>query len=113
RLAQVLSNLVGNALQHGGGTPVQVALAGGEAEVVVTVHNGGPPVPAELLPEVFEPFRRGAAPRAEGGSVGLGLFIVREIVRAHGGAVEVHSSADAGTTFTVRLPRGVPSGRSC
>jgi signal transduction histidine kinase len=106
RLAQVLSNLVGNALQHGAGTPVKVALAGGEGAVVVTVHNGGPPIPAELLPEVFEPFRRGAAPGARRGSVGLGLFIVREIVRAHGGAVEVHSTADAGTTFTVRLPRG-------
>jgi signal transduction histidine kinase len=107
RLAQILSNLMGNALQHGAGTPVKVALAGDEAEVVVvTVHNGGPPVPAELLPEVFEPFRRGPAPGAQRGSVGLGLFIVREIVRAHGGTVEVRSSEDAGTTFTVRLPRG-------
>src|SRR6185369_736390 len=111
RLAQVLSNLVGNALQHGEGAPVKIALAGGEGEVVLTVHNGGPPIPAELLPEVFEPFRRGAAHGTQRGSVGLGLFIVREIVRAHGGAVEVRSSAGEGTTFTVRLPRG-PS-RSC
>lgn len=108
RLAQVVSNLVGNALQHGAGSPVSVTVTGGHADVTLAVSNGGPPIPPEVLPHVFEAFRRGEPyPRGAGGpsgSSGLGLFIVREIVRAHGGTVEVRSGAD-GTVFTVRLPR--------
>jgi signal transduction histidine kinase len=109
RLAQVVSNLVGNALQHGGGSPVYVTVTGGDLDVTLAVANGGPPIPEELLPHVFEPFRRGEPyARAAGGrpgNSGLGLFIVREIVRAHGGTVEVRSEREAGTVFTVRLPR--------
>jgi signal transduction histidine kinase len=108
RLAQVVSNLVGNALQHGAGSPVSVTVTGGHADVTLAVSNGGPPIPPEVLPHVFEPFRRGEPyPHGAGGpsgSSGLGLFIVREIVRAHGGTVDVRSGAD-GTVFTVRLPR--------
>ncbi len=108
RLAQVISNLVGNALQHGAGSPVRIQLSGQPREVVLSVHNEGLPILPELLPHVFEPFRRGHAVDPAGerhGSVGLGLFIVREIVAAHGGQVEVASSDAGGTTFTVRLPR--------
>jgi signal transduction histidine kinase len=105
RLAQVLSNLLGNALRHGAGTPVRVSLLGREDEVVLRVENGGPPIPAALLPHVFEPFRHGGG---AGASVGLGLFIVHEIVRAHGGEVAVRSDAAEGTCVTVRLPRGGP-----
>jgi signal transduction histidine kinase len=78
---------------------------GTAAELLITVHNDGSPIPQDLLPVVFEPFRRGAR-RPDEGSVGLGLFIVREIVRAHGGSVELRSQPGEGTTFTVRLPRG-------
>ena len=104
RLAQVVSNLVGNAIQHGGGTPVTLTGQEQGDSVTIAVHNGGPPIPAEVLPFVFEPLARG---RAEGasGSIGLGLFIARAIVSAHGGDIEVSSSTDAGTTFTVRLPK--------
>jgi signal transduction histidine kinase len=110
RLAQVVSNLVGNALQHGAG-PVQVDVDGRSAEVALAVHNGGRPIPADLLPHVFEPFRRGAdAGPAAGGSTGLGLFIVREIVTAHRGTIGVSSDEASGTTFTVRLPRRAGSG---
>jgi signal transduction histidine kinase len=71
--------------------------------VTLEVHNGGPAIPPEVLPFVFEPLARGGA---EGGShsIGLGLFIARAIVSAHGGHIEVKSSADDGTTFTVTLP---------
>jgi signal transduction histidine kinase len=104
RLAQVVSNLVGNAIQHGGGTPVTLTGQEQGDSITLAVHNGGPPIPAEVLPFVFEPLTRG---RAEGvpGSIGLGLFIARAIVSAHGGDIEVSSSTDAGTTFTVRLPK--------
>jgi signal transduction histidine kinase len=105
RLAQVVSNLVGNALQHGSGSPVTLRGQEHGDAVMLVVHNGGSPIPPTLLPFVFEPLARG---RAEGArhSLGLGLFIVRSIVSAHGGHIEVSSSTDAGTTVTVVLPRG-------
>ncbi|HEY6099958.1 MAG TPA: HAMP domain-containing sensor histidine kinase, partial [Anaeromyxobacter sp.] len=104
RLLQVLSNLLGNAIQHGPpDAPVSVTVGTEGESVALRVHNDGPPIPAALLPEIFEPFRRGTS-GGEGGSLGLGLSIVREIVRAHGGTVEVRSAEGEGTTFTVRLP---------
>ena len=108
RIAQVVSNLVGNAVQHGRRAAVHVSSRGTPDEVVIEVHNDGPPIPPAVLPVIFEPFHRDVADAAGArtGSAGLGLFIVREIVRAHGGNVEVRSSAEQGTTFTVHLPRG-------
>jgi signal transduction histidine kinase len=78
-----------------------------EAEVLVLkVHNTGAPIPPELLPHIFEPMERGAALVGQAGrSIGLGLFIVSSIARAHGGTVSVESTAEKGTLFTVRLPR--------
>lgn len=109
RLLQAVTNLVGNALQYGpADAPVSVAVAVDETGVSLLVHNEGQPIPADLQPEIFEPFRRGRT-GGEGGSLGLGLFIVREVVRGHGGAVEVRSSDGEGTTFTVRLPRARPA----
>ena len=111
RLGQVVSNLVGNALRYGAGAPVQVHVAGREDEVVLEVHNEGPRIRSEVLPHLFEPFRRGDdvdASTEKSGSIGLGLFIVTEIVKAHGGTVAVRSEAASGTTFTVRLPREPP-----
>jgi signal transduction histidine kinase len=111
RLVQVASNLVGNALRHGSGEPVDVGVVGSADDVVLSVHNAGPAIPAELLPHVFEPFRQASEPGANVGTTGLGLFIVREIVSAHGGSVDVVSDATAGTTFTVRIPRERRDGR--
>jgi PAS domain S-box-containing protein len=108
RLAQVLSNLLGNALQYSPpDSPVRVVSRGTEDGVVVEVHNVGTPIPPEQQPRIFEPLERGAErPEDRGGrSIGLGLYIVRSIVQAHGGRVEVRSTAEEGTTFTVRLPR--------
>jgi PAS domain S-box-containing protein len=105
RLLQVVSNLVGNAVQHGKG-PVLVDVEGTASEVIVSVHNQGPMIAPEALPALFEPFRRGRPHDvSRSGSVGLGLFIVREVVQAHGGEVGVRSD-ETGTAFTVRLPRG-------
>jgi signal transduction histidine kinase len=104
RVAQVTTNLVVNALEHGApGEPVSVRLSGGAAAVELAVHNAGAPIPEDRAANLFEPFVRGNQDDA-GGHLGLGLFIVREIVRAHGGNVEVRSSEE-GTTFVVRLPR--------
>jgi signal transduction histidine kinase len=139
RLRQVVSNLVSNALRHGSETgPVDVTVApadaraaadaigdaadggarpgsaeadGAEADgdVVLTVHNEGPPIPPDAMPTLFDPLVRISSadlhkPRPQG-SIGLGLYIVRQIITAHGGRIDVRSSGQAGTTFTVRLPR--------
>jgi signal transduction histidine kinase/uncharacterized protein YoaH (UPF0181 family) len=106
RLLQVFSNLIGNALQHGRpGRGVRIRADGSEGDSVrVEVHNAGV-VPPELVPRLFEPLS-GSVPRADKSrGLGLGLFIAAQIVRAHGGRIDVESSEAAGTTFSVRLPR--------
>ncbi|NMO17998.1 HAMP domain-containing histidine kinase [Pyxidicoccus fallax] len=109
RLTQAVSNLLGNALQHSPeGTPVTVTTRAEGSFAVLEVHNGGDPIPAELQPHLFEPFRRGAHSPGRRG-LGLGLYIAHEIVRAHGGTLEVQSSAEEGTTFTMRLPPQPPA----
>jgi sigma-B regulation protein RsbU (phosphoserine phosphatase) len=76
---------------------------------VLAVHNGGIPIAPDLLPTIFEPLvrddRREGKPKRRAGSIGLGLYIAREIAIAHGGTIDVKSSKETGTTFTVRLPR--------
>jgi PAS domain S-box-containing protein len=107
RLSQLVSNLLGNAVQHGvSGRPVQVRLRGDAGAVELVVRNDGPPIPAALLPVIFEAFRHGARRQQSSGSLGLGLFIVRQIALAHGGDVTAHSSPSEATSFVVRLPRG-------
>lgn len=105
RMAQVVSNLVGNALTHGAAeAPVELSLKNGGGDAVLRVSNRGTPIPPELLGRLFEPFRRGEANGHGARSLGLGLFIVREIVKAHGGSISVDSNSDA-TVFSVRLAR--------
>jgi PAS domain S-box-containing protein len=103
RLAQVISNLVGNALTHGApDTPVEVSLSRADA-VILSVSNRGTPIPPEAQTRIFEAFRRSgddAAGKPRG--LGLGLFIAREIVAAHGGCISVESDSSA-TVFRVRL----------
>ncbi len=120
RLRQVISNLLGNALQHGsaeGQVELSVRLEGSspeESAVVLSVHNEGAPIPPEVLPTIFDPLKRyttrESASHRTPGSIGLGLYIVREIVAAKGGTVDVESTAEKGTTFTVRIPRFLPAG---
>ena len=109
RMGQVVSNLLGNALEYGDPTqPVTVSLCcdgGGDDAVELTVHNLGPCIPGDLLPVIFDPFRRTTARGQRSRGLGLGLFISQQIVAAHGGTIDVCSSASEGTTFTVRLPR--------
>ncbi|MDC0712594.1 ATP-binding protein [Stigmatella sp. ncwal1] len=113
RVSQVLGNLVFNALQHGSEeTPVRTVIRDEGAHVMMEVWNEGEPIPPELLPNLFDPFKRRPTDQrpneGRGGkrSLGLGLHIVRQLAQAHGGEVEVHSSAEKGTCFKVRWPHG-------
>ena len=117
RLMQVMTNLVDNALKHtdaGGRVSLSLEVEGEDAPVTIVVADTGRGIPKEDLPRIFERFyqvdksrsRRAASDRS---GVGLGLAIVREIVRAHGGHVEVESVVGLGTRFTVTLPRRPPA----
>lgn len=106
RLAQVVTTLTRNAVQHSpAGTPVRVMVFADERNVGIEVHNEGPPIAPELLPTLFEPFTQGSDRRSHEGNVGLGLYISRELARAHGGRLEVESREEDGTTFRLVLPR--------
>ncbi|MED5619926.1 sensor histidine kinase [Ideonella sp. BN130291] len=107
RIAQALSNLVGNAVKYGRpDKPVEVTVVGvDEVELVISVANKGAVISAETRDSLFEPLVRGAGGDHFGVNLGLGLYIVKEIATAHGGSVAVDSSAEGGTAFRIRLPR--------
>lgn len=114
RLAQVASNLLGNAIQHSSGSrTVRVIVDGTSPELVrLSVQNRGVIAP-ELLPAIFDPFRRAEHASKKTSGLGLGLYITRQIAVAHGGDVYVTSSAHEGTTFILDLPRvALPSNDS-
>ena len=114
RLSQVAANLIGNAIQYGEpGKPITVVAEEHPAEVALTVHNEGAPIAVEMRERIFEPFNRGMAREEDQpggqGSLGLGLYISKQIVEAHGGRIVLDSSAENGTTFCVRLPSAKPA----
>ncbi len=106
RLAEAVSNITGNAVEHAaaGSTVVVKAYADG-AEVVVEIRNHGDAIPPDVLPFIFEPFRRAKQlQKSANGNLGLGLYIAKQIVFSHGGTLDAHS-AHGTTTFEIRLPR--------
>ena len=111
RLQQILSNLLHNAVQHGSRrAPVSLSAFGEEEAVLLKIANAGKPIPPDALQAIFEPLVQVKGPASEpsrrsGSSLGLGRFIVRQIVLGHEGTITVESSAEAGTVFTIRLPR--------
>lgn len=108
RIGQMLSNLIGNAIQHGvGDSPIVVDLDGDDRQVTISVTNHGPAIPTTRFNSIFDPLVRagGGDNPMESTSLGIGLFIAREIARAHNGEVTVTSDPVAGTRFTVSIPR--------
>jgi signal transduction histidine kinase len=113
RMAQVFSNLLGNALQHGSASePVSVNVESSGEDVHVRIHNAGKHIEPDAVPAIFDPLVRFADPqrRPPGNetSLGIGLYIARAIIEAHGGTISVLSAPTAGTTFSVRIPRVPP-----
>lgn len=109
RMAQVFSNLIGNAVRHGEvQSPIDVTLSGNETTAIFRVQNYGDPIPASVLPTLFNPERRyskfTSGELGTSSGLGLGLFIAAQIVDGHGGKIAVESSVEQGTIFHVEMP---------
>ncbi|HEY0233196.1 MAG TPA: ATP-binding protein [Dokdonella sp.] len=110
RLAQLMSNLLANALSHGTpGSPVTILAETDERDLRIVVNNSGEPIPDDAIIRLFHPFTRASGPARKSG-LGLGLFIASEIARAHRGTLVLTSSVEDGITFTFTMPiDGSPS----
>jgi PAS domain S-box-containing protein len=108
RIEQVLTNLISNAIKYAAGQPIQVSAARDGDMAVVQVRDRGPGVPEDRLSRIFERFERAASKRHYGG-MGLGLYVARQIVEAHGGTITASNSTGGGACFTVRLPLAPPA----
>jgi len=104
RIEQVITNLLTNALKYAAGTPVEITLSGTEHDVMVTVSDGGPGIPESAQERIFLRFER-AAPMRNFGGLGLGLYVARQIVEAHGGEIQLERLRPKGAHFVIRLPR--------
>ena len=110
RIGQVFSNLLGNAVQYGfTDLPIGVTIKGDPAAIEVSVHNDGVPIPPDAIGGIFNSLTRGGGKKSANGrestNLGLGLYITKQIVSAHGGTIGVTSSEKDGTTFTAVFPR--------
>jgi signal transduction histidine kinase len=109
-MSQMLSNLMGNAVQHGDvKSPVSVMARRDEnGDLELSVHNEGTPIPLKMIPKLFDGLFQGSSDQRAADdnstSLGLGLYIAKEIIAAHGGTIQAQSSDGAGTSFIVRLP---------
>ena len=111
RLDQVVTNLLGNAIKFAPGKSIEIATTAHEDRAHLVVRDHGIGIPADRLPHIFGRFER-AVSAAHYGGLGLGLYIVQEIVAAHGGSVRVESAPGAGSTFTVELTHRVEASGS-
>jgi len=107
RLERVVANLVDNAVAHGKGRDVTVRVGAGDGQLLLSVEDHGPGIPAAVIPRIFERFFKvdPARHRGDGRGSGLGLAIARENAHLHGGEIEVRSEPGRGARFTLRLPR--------
>jgi PAS domain S-box-containing protein len=111
RLEQVVTNLLSNAAKYGASRPIEVKVSADETTAVLTIKDHGIGIPPEHQARIFERFQRAVSDRHYGG-LGLGLWIVRQIVEALGGSIRVESEPTVGSTFTVLLPKAALKRRS-
>ena len=104
RIQEVLENLLSNAIKYGEGRPIEVTVEPIEDAVRIRVSDHGGGIPPEDLGRIFEQFHRAPTPSAQPG-IGLGLYVTRHIIEAHGGTISASSQVGEGTVFTVELPR--------
>jgi PAS domain S-box-containing protein len=109
RVEQVITNLVSNAVKYGAGRPIVVDVAGETAHAIIRVRDQGIGIEPRAMPRIFERFERAVSGRKYGG-LGIGLYITRQIVEAHGGSIDVTSQLGEGSEFTVRLPHQARAG---
>ena len=107
---KLFSNLLGNAIQHGSADfPVTLSLRGESSNVFIDVHSSGDHIAPGELPKIFDPLIRGSSAEKSAtnhpGSIGMGLYIAREVAKSHGGRIDVTSTKKAGTSFSIVLPR--------
>src|SRR5204862_5507355 len=103
RIEQVVANLVTNAIKYGRGKPIELSVTRNGSVARLRVRDHGIGVPAEVRERIFDRFTRAVSVREYGG-LGLGLFISKDIVEAHGGTIRVTSDSGDGATFEVELP---------
>ena len=111
RIDQLLMNLVANAIKYGAGSAIDVSLRREGNDAVIEVRDRGPGIAPEDMQRIFERFERATSMRNYGG-FGLGLYVAREIARAHGGSIQVENAADGGARFTARLPMAPPAAKA-
>jgi signal transduction histidine kinase len=104
RLEQVFANLLGNALKYAAGSSVTIRVSSRDGDARFEIADRGPGIGAEDVARIFGRFER-AAPSRHYGGLGLGLYIARQVVEAHGGTIGVHETPGGGATFSVVLPR--------
>ncbi len=103
RIEQVMDNLFSNVVKYAPGKPVKVALMDQEGRAVISVEDQGPGIPPEQIEKVFERFERATLSRSMSG-LGLGLYIVKQIVAGHGGTVQAENGTEIGCKLTVKIP---------
>ncbi|EPX56213.1 PAS/PAC sensor hybrid histidine kinase [Cystobacter fuscus DSM 2262] len=103
RIEQVVTNLLSNSFKYAAGHPIEISMAREGAEVILVITDKGPGLPEKDMPRLFGRFER-AAPMSHYGGLGLGLYVSREIVEAHGGIISADNLPEGGARFTIRMP---------